>query len=478
MVRSARLPARGLLVRALPTRGLLPPAFLVRYLLSAVLAVLLIGGGVLPAGTANAGTGATPPSGAVSAARYGAGWLARLITAAGGHVPSDPTKPATSAADASGTADAVLALHAAGVGAAQADAGLAWLEGNYEGFVRVAGADVPGALAKLILVAHTSGVDPRAFGGTGPAADLVARLLATRRTTGSDAGLFGTQDPTYDGAYRQGLALLALAAVNRSSAAAVAWLKNQQCADGGWVAYRPDPSAPCPAVDPASFAGPDTNSTALAFQGLLAIGADINADPLEFLAAVQGNDGGWAYVGSRTTPADPNSTALVIQALLAAGEDPTASRWVRGGATSYDALLRFSLGCSAPVADRGAFYFDVGDGTRKPNVLATGQAVPAAAGTYFPLAPSTPSAEIPTLVCAAPTPTASASPRPTPPASPTTSPTSSELPSPSATSAAATLPDTGPRIDLPVLLAVGAALMLAGGTLLVVTRPAAGRRGR
>ena len=50
-------------------------------------------------------------------------------------------------------------------------------------------------------------MSPTSFGGT----NLVARLLATQRTTGTDAGLFGAQDPTFDGAYRQGLALAALA---------------------------------------------------------------------------------------------------------------------------------------------------------------------------------------------------------------------------------------------------------------------------
>lgn len=449
---------------------------LTRALPSGLLAALLVGGAVLPAGPANAGTGATPPAAAVSAARYGAGWLARLIATAGGHVPSDPTKPTTSAADPSGTADAVLALHAAGVGAAAAEAALSWLEANFEGYVRVSGADVPGALAKVILVAHATGTNPRAFGSSAASANLVARLLATQRRGGPDAGLFGSQDPTYDGAYRQGLALLALAAVGRTDAAAVRWLKGQQCANGGWMSYRADTSVPCPAVDPAAFAGPDTNSTALAFQGLLAVGAAPSADPLTFLATVQSDDGGWAYFSGPSTAADPNSTALVIQALLAAGQDPSAARWVAGGATPYAALVRFSLGCGAPAGDRGAFYFDVGDGTRKPNVLATVQAVPAAAGRYFPLAASMPSAEVPALACAAPTPKPSATPSATPSASPTTSPTSSGGPMPSAgPSTQATLPDTGPRADLRLLIAVGAALMLAGGTLLLVARPAGGR---
>lgn len=453
MSRSARLFARGL-----PLRGLL---------------VALLAGVVALPPSAAAGTGATPPAAATSAASYGGGWLARLITAAGGHVPIDPARPTTSAPDPSGTADAVLALHAAGVGGVQADAALSWLEANYEGYVRVSGADVPGALAKLILVAHASGVDPRAF-GTAPT-DLVARLLGTERSGGADAGLFGSQDPTFDGSYRQGLALLALSAVRRTDAPAVRWLKGQQCSGGGWLGYRADTSVPCPAPDPASFSGPDTNGTSLAFQGLRAEGTAPRVDPLVFLAGVQSDDGGWGYVGGRAVPADPNSTALVIQALLAAGEDPTAARWVRGGATPYDALLRFALGCSAPVAGRGAFYFDVGDGTRKPNVLATVQAVPAAAGMFFPLAASTPGAGLPTVTCAAPTPSPSAGP------TPSAGPSASSAPSPAASgvaaasAAAGTLPDTGAPANLAILTAAGALLLLVGAGLLVLGRRQGGR---
>ena len=74
-------------------------------------------------------------------------------------------------------------------------------------YVRVDGSDGPGQLALLILDAHAMGVNPKAFGAT----DLVSCLLATERTSGTDKVLFGAQDATYDGAYRQGLSLAALA---------------------------------------------------------------------------------------------------------------------------------------------------------------------------------------------------------------------------------------------------------------------------
>ncbi len=349
-----------------------------------------------------AATAATPPAptASVQAARYGGGWLASLIISAGGHVPSDPANPTGSAADAGATADAVVALHAAGVGRPAATAALRWLKGHFDAYVSGSGSgDDPGALAKVILAAHSAGVSVTAFGGTGPKSDLVARLRATQRTGGPDAGLFGRSDPTYDGAFRQGLALLALKAASRTSPAGIAWLRRQQCSNGGWVGYRANTSAACPAPDPATFSGPDTNSTALAFEGLHALGATPRYGALGFLASVQSRDGGFAYVAGRAQPADPNSTAVAIQAILAGGENPAAGRWVRSGKTPYNALLRFQLRCHDPVANRGAYYYDFGDGTRKPNVLATVQAVPAAAGATFPLRPSRPSSAVPTPPC-------------------------------------------------------------------------------
>ena len=145
----------------------------------------------------------------------------------GGYIPST-TSPGT--ADLDGTANAVLALASAGVGTAEADSALAYLAGARRAPTsRCRAVDGPGQLALLILDAHALGVPPTSFGGT----DLVARLVATQRTTGSDAGLFGSQDPSFDGAYRQGLSLAALAAVGSTSGTTVSraesWLSAQQC---------------------------------------------------------------------------------------------------------------------------------------------------------------------------------------------------------------------------------------------------------
>jgi hypothetical protein len=208
-----------------------------------------------------------------TAAQTGAGWLGRQFTG--------PFIATSGKANASFTTLAVLALAAAGVGRHQARAGIGWLEKNYQAYVSPGGVDDAGALAAVILAAQAMGTDPTAFGRKTPT-NLVTRLEATQRTTGSDAGLFGSSDPTFDGAFRQGLALMALANRGVSNPAGVTWLRNQQCGDGGWESYRSDLTTACPAPDPSTFAGPDTNSTALAVEGLVAAGATFPTSPVSF----------------------------------------------------------------------------------------------------------------------------------------------------------------------------------------------------
>ena len=195
------------------------------------------------------------------------------------------------------------------------------------------GSDDPGRLGYWTMAAVASGADPHHFGGQAARNDLVARLLATSRTSGPDKGLFGAADPTFDGAFRQGVALAALkaagvAATNPAVTRGVAWLKRQQCANGLWTSYRSDTSVPCPAADPDTFAGPDTNSTGMAAQGLAAYGLHPHAAAtLTSLKAVQSADGGFPFLAAPGQASDPDSTALSIQGILALGGSPTTARW-------------------------------------------------------------------------------------------------------------------------------------------------------
>ncbi|HVE63832.1 MAG TPA: hypothetical protein VNB94_08535 [Mycobacteriales bacterium] len=380
----------------------------------------------------------------------GAGWLAGKIDARG-------FIPAQSGPDRNATALAVLALGAARVGGESFDRAVAALAANVDAYVRDStGADRPAALGTLIQVATVAGRDPRAFGGV----DLVARLLATKRTSGTDAGLFGSQDPAFDGAYRQSFALLGLDAAGLADADAVRWLVRQQCPDGGWQAYRADTAAPCAPTNTSTFTGEDTNSTAVAAQALAALGERPATSPLDFLDGTQNADGGFGFLDGTST--DANSTALVIQAILALGEDPAAGRWADAdGDIPRAALLRLQLGCATPAADRGAFaYQPESDGSLSPNVLATVQVVPALAGMPYPIRPAAISRETPTLRC-----TAAASPTTAPAPSPTrAAPAPSTAPPPSQGAAPGpTVGTNGPAVDAGVVDAGGQPILPVNG---------------
>jgi len=335
-------------------------------------------GALLPATVWTAAPATALPGAAVSPAVEAAAWLEGRV-GPGGFVPTSSGAP-----DLSATAQVVLALASANfqlTGAAQR--GLGFLEGNVDRYVTVSGSDGPGQLALLILDAEALGANPRFFGGT----NLVARLQATEQTAGSDDGLFGTQAQVTNfsaGGYQQGLALAALAGAGvHANAAAIRWLVDEQCPDGGWTS--PDnASNPCTGT-PANSAGPDTNSTALAIQGLAAqqaLGGTTEARATAFLRSAQDPDAGWSFFpNTAATPGvtDPNSTALVIQALLATGISSGAPAFARGAATPISALLSFQLRSGI---DAGAFLFP---GQTGANLVATYQAVPALAGQAFPL---------------------------------------------------------------------------------------------
>lgn len=338
------------------------------------------------------------PSGNGVIARYGAGYLARQIEANGGYLAPFGSP------DTGNTAYAVVGLTAAGVGRRASALAITYLQSRVaDGLVDSNGADDAGALANVILAATAAGENPRAFGGTAPVNNLVARLLATKRPTGADRGLFGAAAPTYDGAFRQGLALAALHGAGIPSSrvtTAVAWFEKQQCANGLWTSYRADTTTPCPAADPATFAGPDTNSTALAVQGLAAYGHQPRrAATLTSLDRIQSADGGFPFFAAPGQTSDPNSTAVVIQALVATDAHPASARWVKDGMTPYAALAAYQLGCSDTAAGRGAYFFD--SGTRAPDILATIQAVPAQVGAALPVAHRVLATATPTPTCPA-----------------------------------------------------------------------------
>ncbi len=298
-------------------------------------------------------------------------WLTAQVTSDGALISAYSGDP-----DPASTAQGVLALAGSGGDPATVAKMIGYLEAHVEDYVAPGGAaDSPGALAWLILDAVATGGDPGDFGGV----DLVARLEATQQPT----GLFGTGDPTYDGAFRQGLSLIALDAVGETNSAGVDWLRTQQCADGGFVAFRTDTTVACPAVDPSTFTGEDTNSTALAAMALHDSGdQSAAAAAIAWLDRVRTPQGGFAYLGDPSQAMDGNSTGLVLLALTTVNGTPDSQ--------AVAALASLQVPESGDAADRGGIAYQPQGTQVFPDLMATIQALLGLAGQALPFTPAPP----------------------------------------------------------------------------------------
>ncbi|MGW0913967.1 prenyltransferase/squalene oxidase repeat-containing protein [Streptomyces sp. NPDC002784] len=181
----------------------------------------------------------------------------------------------------------------------------------------------------------------------GTATPVMAASPSPSPSVAIPSGLYGTADPTYDGVWRQSLALIAQHKSDvRPATKAVDWLVGQQCGNGSFAAFRAEPAKPCDAKVMV-----DTNSTAAAAQALAGDGdhMDVALKSVQWLKSVQNKDGGWGYTPGG--PSDANSTSVVIGALNAVGQDPDTA--VKGGTSPYDALRELALPCE----DGGAFAY-------------------------------------------------------------------------------------------------------------------------
>ncbi|MDQ4075072.1 MAG: terpene cyclase/mutase family protein [Chloroflexota bacterium] len=270
--------------------------------------------------------------------------------------------------------------------------------------------DSSGLLAKLILSAVATGQDPTNFGGV----NLVERLMEQYNP---DTGRF--EGIVTDHAY----AMLALSAAGEEipdqARQALIDLQGDQ---GGW-----------------SFDGegqPDTNTTALAIQALIAADEPVDSTPivtaLAFLRSQQNPNGGFPYQTPSEfgTESDANSTAWVIQALLAA--DQNLSQW--GNPQEFLASLQM---------ENGAFQWQ--EGVEGSNLLATTQAVPALEEVTFLELPVVQASEEPTVMEEA-------------------APEMEEEAAPE-TEAPETLPESGGALPWAAIAAVGVILLLGGSVL-------------
>ncbi|MFD8749668.1 prenyltransferase/squalene oxidase repeat-containing protein [Kitasatospora sp. NPDC059577] len=340
---------------------------------------------VLPAAAAHAAP--TPATSAPAASASvtvrpdaaAAGWLARQLVD-GDHFES--VFNGTAYPDQGLTVDAVLAFaasHGSDLAAAKATAWLAKPEiisgylgdGTTEAYA--------GATAKLLLAAEVRGENPASFGGV----DLPARLRSLRTAEGrfSDRSQWGD----YSNAFGQSLALIALHRTpGDAPAAAVDYLANSQCADGGF-----------PVAFGQTTCASDADATALAVQALAATGRTAKANAgLTWLTTHQNADGGFAAAGA--TASNANTTGLATQALLAGGH-------FGAGLKGWSRLVKLQQGCAADPAVRGAVAYDATGFTAGTGARATAQAVLGLAGT--PLATLSAAGarpDAPTLLCPAP----------------------------------------------------------------------------
>ncbi|WP_328925461.1 hypothetical protein OG429_12940 [Streptomyces sp. NBC_00190] len=238
------------------------------------------------------------------------------------------------------------------------------------------------------------GAAPAALADTAPPASPSAPPVIP-------SGLYGKNDPTYDGVWRQSFALLAQHTVGvKPAAQAVDWLTGQSCANGSFPSFRADTAKAC---DASTYI--DSNATAAAVQALAALGGhdETVKKAVGWLKSVQNEDGGWSSNpgGAMDTGTDANSTGIVISALVAAGEKPAEVK-SKAGKSAYEALLAFRLGCSAePAADRGAFAFQPVEGKLLANADATAAAALAGLGKSAAVAPATTDTPAAALACPA-----------------------------------------------------------------------------
>lgn len=312
-------------------------------------------------------------------AKAAAGWLARQLT---GPRHDHIVTAFTPKPDPGLTADAVLAMDAAGVAQDAAQRATRWLKAKTDAFTAEPGAGRdPGRLAKMLLVAEAQHANVHSFGGV----NLVAQLKSAEQSSGAYTDT--TNSSKGDSPVSQALALIALSHTGSVSdwpdAKAIAWLVSQQCGDGGfYFATQTTPQQHCNDVD----------STAFAAQALLTVHSSVAASAVRWLRTHRNPDGGYGLAFGSSSPAsNANSTAVTVQALRQAG-------YSAGFGLGW--LHKHQVGCSGAVSRRGAVKYDDSGFQRDSAAYATAQAGQALAKKWLgSISRTGATADAPRLAC-------------------------------------------------------------------------------
>jgi hypothetical protein len=301
-----------------------------------------------------------------------------------------------------GSADAIVALDAAGRDVAGLENGGATVEEYLEANAEDASKASAAVLSRYLLATLAAELDASDLAGI----DLVAAL----------EGLYnpGTGSYIEGDVAAQATAITALLrAGQKVPKEAVDLLLELRLSDGSW-----------PADGNTDAKTGDARTTALAVIALREVGRGNGAvnDALAYFDAIQFDDGGFPSVDGGST--DGLTTALVIQALVAAEEDPEAGDWLEKASP-----VEFLLGLQLKDGS-----FKLNPGAKAGDAATTSAAVTALMGTVLGGEPPTPT----------PTATQTATPSNTATPTQTSTPTRTATPTLTAT-ATATVTSTPTR---------------------------------
>jgi Prenyltransferase and squalene oxidase repeat len=201
-----------------------------------------------------------------------------------------------------------------------------------------------GDLARTIVALEGAGVDPRSFAGH----DLVNELLQRRADNGSFQGWPGTTSFS--------VIALRTAGADGGLDKTLSWLAGAQNDDGGWGDV-PGPPSNADVTGSAMQAMPDTEAA---------------TDGLSYLRKHQRPNGGFALGGSGGV--NSQSTAWAVQGMIAVGADP--ARIASGSNSALDYL-------AAQQASDGHYRYSAS--SDQTPVWVTGEVLVATAGDALPI---------------------------------------------------------------------------------------------